>query len=105
MSFFRKESVVRRPVSKNPLLGASHFVVTSRPTENPKNGVKTQSAGSDIIGRFQFLKTLSHPNLCEYVEAVKGDHDRIFVVTEHHEDSLRKSYYSTDTAKTTIVHR
>jgi hypothetical protein len=27
-----------------------------------------------IVGRFQSLKDLSHPNLCKYIDIVKGKH-------------------------------
>ncbi|CAG8438316.1 3709_t:CDS:10 [Acaulospora colombiana] len=41
------------------------------------------TATTEIFGCFQSLKTLLHPNLCEYVEIVKGKHDRLFVVFEY----------------------
>ncbi|KAG0270412.1 hypothetical protein DFQ27_007564 [Actinomortierella ambigua] len=42
-----------------------------------------------IIGQFQYLKSLSHPQLCEYIEISKGKRDRLFVVSEHFNRSLQ----------------
>ncbi|KAF9921255.1 hypothetical protein FBU30_008772, partial [Linnemannia zychae] len=43
---------------------------------------------SYIFGQSQFLKSLSHPNLCEYLDVVKGKRDRVFVIQEHYKNSL-----------------
>ncbi|KAI8597710.1 rab-GTPase-TBC domain-containing protein [Dissophora ornata] len=45
-------------------------------------------ATSHIFGKSQFLKSLSHPNLCEYLDVIKGKRDRVFVVQEHYTNSL-----------------
>ncbi|CAI2169637.1 3137_t:CDS:10 [Funneliformis geosporum] len=50
------------------------------------------TATTEIFGRFQALKTLLHPNICEYVEIVKGKHDRLFVIFEYHMNHLGKLY-------------
>ncbi|RHZ85022.1 hypothetical protein Glove_73g35 [Diversispora epigaea] len=54
------------------------------------------TATTEIFGNFQSLKTISHPNLCEYVEIVKGKHDRLFVVVENHLNFLGKLYRCED---------
>lgn len=62
-----------------------------------------------IVGRFQSLKDLSHPNLCKYIDIVKGKHgtycaiaqfsthkfcmtynitERLFIVSEHNTKDL-----------------
>ncbi|KAF9203879.1 hypothetical protein BGZ59_001389, partial [Podila verticillata] len=46
-------------------------------------------ATSYIFGQSQYLKSLSHPNLCEYLDVIKGKRDRLFVVSEHHSNSLQ----------------
>ncbi|KAF9575269.1 hypothetical protein EC968_003621 [Mortierella alpina] len=43
---------------------------------------------SYIFGQCQFLKSLSHPMLCEYLDVIKGKRDRLFVVQEHYTSSL-----------------
>ncbi|KAK5828761.1 rab-GTPase-TBC domain-containing protein [Linnemannia elongata] len=45
-------------------------------------------ATSYIFGQSQFLKSLSHPNLCEYLDVIKGKRDRVFVIQEHYNNSL-----------------
>ncbi|KAF9902414.1 hypothetical protein EC991_004961 [Linnemannia zychae] len=45
-------------------------------------------ATSYIFGQSQFLKSLSHPNLCEYLDVIKGKRDRLFVIQEHYSNSL-----------------
>ncbi|KAK3842941.1 MAG: rab-GTPase-TBC domain-containing protein [Linnemannia gamsii] len=45
-------------------------------------------ATSYIFGQSQFLKSLSHPNLCEYLDVIKGKRDRLFVIQEHYNNSL-----------------
>ncbi|KAG4100859.1 hypothetical protein H8356DRAFT_1306418 [Neocallimastix lanati (nom. inval.)] len=45
---------------------------------------------SNIIGRFQNLKSLNHQNLCQYVNIIKNRKDRIFIISEYYENSLEK---------------
>ncbi|KAG0098866.1 hypothetical protein BGZ93_010019 [Podila epicladia] len=47
-------------------------------------------ATSYIFGQSQYFKSLSHPNLCEYLDVIKGKRDRLFVVSEHHSNSLQQ---------------
>ena len=42
-----------------------------------------------VIGRHERLRALRHPNLCEPIELIRGKHDRVFLVSEHHRRSLR----------------
>ncbi|RUS28839.1 hypothetical protein BC938DRAFT_481388, partial [Jimgerdemannia flammicorona] len=76
----------------SPCLSSSNFVASTHSIDTTRSTAHGQvvSATTQIIGRFQLLKTLAHPNLCEYVEIVKGKHDRIFVVSEYHENSMHK---------------
>ncbi|KAG0369896.1 rab-GTPase-TBC domain-containing protein [Gamsiella multidivaricata] len=46
-------------------------------------------AASYIFGKCQFLKGLSHLNLCEYLDVIKGKRDRMFVVQEHYTTSFK----------------
>jgi serine/threonine protein kinase/rhodanese-related sulfurtransferase len=45
-----------------------------------------------LIGRFQNLKTfhLQHPRLCAYVDAIKGKHNQVFLVSHTYEWSIRE---------------
>ncbi|KAI9320918.1 rab-GTPase-TBC domain-containing protein [Dichotomocladium elegans] len=75
-----------------PKLASCNFVASSKASDVlAQSGHLALSAPSQIIGRFQFLKTLVHENLCEYVEIHRGKHDRLFVVTEYYDDSLQKA--------------
>ncbi|KAK9497102.1 hypothetical protein O3M35_004479 [Rhynocoris fuscipes] len=46
------------------------------------NGLPLTPNSIKILGRAQFLKTLSHLNLVTYVDILRGKHDRIVIVTE-----------------------
>ncbi|KAK4514821.1 Rhomboid domain-containing protein [Mucor velutinosus] len=73
-------------------LASVNFVASSRVSEElALSGHLALSAPSQIMGQFQFLKTLAHPNLCEYVEIHRGKHDRLFVVSEYFDLSLQKA--------------
>ena len=43
---------------------------------------------ADIVERFQLLKYIRHPALCQYVDVFHGRHDRLHVVLEHHAATL-----------------
>ncbi|KRY92428.1 TBC domain-containing protein kinase-like protein [Trichinella pseudospiralis] len=48
------------------------------------NGLPLTPPSIAIIGRFQFLTSLRHPNLCQYLDIQRGKFDRIFVISEHY---------------------
>ncbi|CAO3654620.1 unnamed protein product [Mucor fragilis] len=80
------------PDQRMTKLASVNFVASSRVSEElAVSGHLALSAPSQIMGQFQFLKTLSHPNLCEYVEIHRGKHDRLFVVSEYFDLSLQKA--------------
>ncbi|KAI9497994.1 rab-GTPase-TBC domain-containing protein [Zychaea mexicana] len=75
-----------------PKLASCNFVASARSSEAlAQSGHLAVSAPSQIMGRFQLLKSLCHENLCEYVEIHRGKHDRLFVVNEYHDNSLQKT--------------
>ncbi|OBZ89989.1 TBC domain-containing protein kinase-like protein [Choanephora cucurbitarum] len=75
-----------------PKLASVNFVGSSRVSEAlAVSGHLALSAPSQIIGRFQYLKTLHHPNLCSYVEIHRGKYDRLFIVSEYHDSSLQRA--------------
>ncbi|KAG1172408.1 hypothetical protein G6F70_006425 [Rhizopus microsporus] len=76
----------------NAKLASVNFVASSQVSEAlAQSGHLALSAPSQIIGQFQYLKTLNHDNLCEYVEIHRGKHDRLFVVSEYYDYSLQKA--------------
>lgn len=42
------------------------------------------------MGRSQYLKSLKHPNLCEFLETLRGKHERTVVVSEYHGTPLNE---------------
>ncbi|ORZ08841.1 rab-GTPase-TBC domain-domain-containing protein [Lobosporangium transversale] len=75
----------RHPSTRNAGLAAISFCANDN-ADDELQGVPP--ATSYIFGQCQFLKSLSHPNLCEYLDAIKGKRDRVFVVQEHYSNSL-----------------
>jgi serine/threonine protein kinase len=47
------------------------------------------SSTSIVLGRFERLRALNHPNLCAHVALVRGKHERLSVVSEHYRVALR----------------
>ena len=41
------------------------------------NGLPLTPNSITILGRSQFLKTLKHPNLCAYLDIIRGKHGKI----------------------------
>ena len=72
-----------------PKLASCNFVASARSSEElAQSGHLAVSAPSQIMGRFQLLKTLRHENLCEYVEIHRGKHGNLtlqhfFLITIH----------------------
>lgn len=54
------------------------------------NGLPLTPNSITILGRSQFLKTLKHPNLCAYLDIIRGKHERSIVVSEYHGETLSK---------------
>ncbi|KAF8985817.1 hypothetical protein BGZ46_001785 [Entomortierella lignicola] len=75
----------RHPSTRNAGLAAISFCANDN-IDDELHGVAP--ASSCIFGQSQFLKSLSHPNLCEYLDVIKGKRDRVFVVQEHYTNSL-----------------
>eukprot|EP01137_Pigoraptor_chileana_P003838 Opistho-2@44615 len=84
-------------MDEEPLLGARTFCAASHPSDKcGSNGLPLTPNGIRICGRFQRLTTLKHSALCEYVAIVRGRHERLFVVTEHHARSLNDALVPED---------
>ncbi|KAF9114141.1 hypothetical protein BGX27_011569 [Mortierella sp. AM989] len=75
----------RHPSTRNAGLAAISFCANDN-IDDELHGVAP--ATSCIFGQSQFLKSLSHPNLCECLDVIKGKRDRVFVVQEHYTNSL-----------------
>uniref|UniRef100_A0A8C9X4K1 TBC domain-containing protein kinase-like protein n=1 Tax=Sander lucioperca TaxID=283035 RepID=A0A8C9X4K1_SANLU len=77
-----------RPL-KDAQLGAFTFFASALPHDVcGSNGLPLTPNSIKILGRFQILKTITHPRLCQYVDISRGKHERLIVVAEHFESSL-----------------
>ncbi|XP_062334812.1 TBC domain-containing protein kinase-like protein [Osmerus eperlanus] len=77
-----------RPL-RDAQLGAFTFFASALPHDVcGSNGLPLTPNSIKILGRFQLLKTLTHPRLCQYVDITRGKHERLVVVAEHYESSL-----------------
>ncbi|KAL7404003.1 hypothetical protein ABVT39_008381 [Epinephelus coioides] len=83
-----KASAKMRPL-KDAQLGAFTFFASALPHDVcGSNGLPLTPNSIKILGRFQILKTVTHPRLCQYVDISRGKHERLIVVAEHYESSL-----------------
>nr|XP_057902034.1 TBC domain-containing protein kinase-like protein [Doryrhamphus excisus] len=74
---------------KDAQLGAFTFFASALPHDVcGSNGLPLTPNSIKILGRFQILKTITHPRLCQYVDISRGKHERLIVVSEHHERGL-----------------
>uniref|UniRef100_A0A8C4EJA1 TBC domain-containing protein kinase-like protein n=1 Tax=Dicentrarchus labrax TaxID=13489 RepID=A0A8C4EJA1_DICLA len=77
-----------RPL-KDAQLGAFTFFASALPHDVcGSNGLPLTPNSIKILGRFQILKTVTHPRLCQYVDITRGKHERLIVVAEHYESCL-----------------
>ena len=62
-------------------IGISTFLAAVHPTDTcGTNGLPLTPNSIVIYGRFQKLKTLHHPNLCEYLDIIRGKHGKVFKI-------------------------
>uniref|UniRef100_A0A7N8Y861 TBC domain-containing protein kinase-like protein n=1 Tax=Mastacembelus armatus TaxID=205130 RepID=A0A7N8Y861_9TELE len=74
---------------KDAQLGAFTFFASALPHDVcGSNGLPLTPNSIKILGRFQILKTITHPRLCQYVDISRGKHERLIVVAEHYESCL-----------------
>ncbi|KAE8749565.1 hypothetical protein FOCC_FOCC003831 [Frankliniella occidentalis] len=52
------------------------------------NGLPLTPNSITIYGRSQILRTFSHPNLCTYLDIIRGKHERTMIVSEFHAQTL-----------------
>ncbi|KAM6313639.1 TBC domain-containing protein kinase-like protein isoform 2-T2 [Aegotheles albertisi] len=74
---------------KDTEMGASTFFASALPHDVcGSNGLPLTPNSIKILGRFQILKTITHPRLCQYIDITRGKHERLVVAAEHCEKSL-----------------
>ncbi|KAI4473486.1 hypothetical protein M0802_016094 [Mischocyttarus mexicanus] len=70
-------------------LGGMTFFAQSHPVEVcGSNGLPLTPNSITIYGKSQFLKTICHPNLSEYLDIIRSKHERIVVVSEYNGEPL-----------------
>ncbi|KAI8798608.1 TBC domain-containing protein kinase protein [Biomphalaria glabrata] len=83
-----------------PALGSAEFGVrtfyaASHPNDKcGPNGLPLTPNSVKILGRFQYLTTLSHPRLCQYLDISKTKHECMIVISEHHKSSVKEKLNS-----------
>ncbi|KPI91158.1 TBC domain-containing protein kinase-like protein [Papilio xuthus] len=81
------------------IFAACTYFAKNHPGETcGSNGLPLTPSSISILGRAQRLLTIQHPNLCTYLDIIRGKHERIIVVTEVFGKSLEewKSKFSFD---------
>ncbi|KAJ1980304.1 hypothetical protein H4R34_002506 [Dimargaris verticillata] len=90
--------------SNTPGIGLFPFYASNRNgSKTCRNGLPLISAATEIYGRFQSLKALRYPGLCEYLDISKGKHGRIITVSEYYQVSLATWSVSTPLTETTCA--
>lgn len=73
----------------NSHLGAITFFAKSHPGDVcGSNGLPLTPNSIAILGRAQKLKNIKHPNLCQYLDIIRGKHERTIVVSEYSDGTL-----------------
>uniref|UniRef100_A0A1B0AHB8 TBC domain-containing protein kinase-like protein n=1 Tax=Glossina pallidipes TaxID=7398 RepID=A0A1B0AHB8_GLOPL len=66
------------------LFAAVTFFAKTHPGEVcGSNGLPLTPNSIAILGRSQRLKEIKHPNLCQYLDVIRGKHERTIVVSEY----------------------
>lgn len=66
-------------------IGLFSFFASAHPTDTcGTNGLPITPNSIKMCGRFQELKVLSHPSLCQYIDIIRGKHERLVIVSEHY---------------------
>lgn len=59
----------------NSNMAAITFFAKSHPGDMcNRNGLPLTPNSIAIVGQSQFLRTIEHPNLCEYLDVIRGKH-------------------------------
>ncbi|XP_075156009.1 TBC domain-containing protein kinase-like protein [Haematobia irritans] len=86
------------------LLAAITFFAKSHDGEVcGSNGLPLTPNSIAILGRSQKLKEIKHPNLCQYLDVIRGKHERTVVVSEYHGTTLQNK--SKDSLNTSLILR
>ena len=90
-------NLVRLP--ENGYIAVQTFNASRHPTEScGSNGLPLTPNSISILGQAERLKTLSltHPNLCVFLDCLRGKHERIAMVSEFYKDNVKTRYLESD---------
>ena len=66
---------LNRSMLGNSSIGITTFFASAHPTDTcGTNGLPLTPNSVRILGKFQKLKALEHPNICQYIDVVRGKH-------------------------------
>ena len=69
--------MVTERLLKESQIAAWTFLAASHPHESCGiNGLPLTPNSVRILGKFQFLLSLDHPNLCKYLDLIRGKHGK-----------------------------
>ncbi|XP_026469381.1 TBC domain-containing protein kinase-like protein [Ctenocephalides felis] len=76
--------VISSNVDQVSLFAAVTFFARCHPVETcGSNGLPLTPYSIAILGRAQILKTICHENLCQYLDIVRGKHERTIIVAQY----------------------
>ncbi|XP_072022504.1 TBC domain-containing protein kinase-like protein [Amphiura filiformis] len=71
-------------------LGVSTFYASAHANDQcGADGLPLTPNSIKILGRFQTLKAVSHPRLCQYVDICRGKHERLILVSEYYTNNVQ----------------
>jgi TBC domain-containing protein kinase-like protein len=71
------------PSVSKPLSQLSALTFLAKSWQNDacsQNGLPMTPNAISILGRFQFLKTIEHRNLCLYLDILRGKHGKLNII-------------------------
>lgn len=78
-------------------IGLFTFLASAHPADTcGTDGLPVTPNSIKIVGRFQELKLLEHPRLCQYVDIIRGKHERLVVVSEFYGHSIQDHFDNVD---------
>nr|XP_039266398.1 TBC domain-containing protein kinase-like protein [Styela clava] len=70
-------------------IGLTTFITSPVPHNKcGSDGLPVTPNSIKVLGRAQCLKALRHKHLCKYLDFCRGKHDRIFCISEYHEENV-----------------
>lgn len=60
------------------------------------NGLPLTPKSIGILGKSQILKSLKHQNLSQYLDFIRGKHERLLIVTEYYKLNLKSQLYQNE---------